>query len=160
MSSAIVEQIQAAMEAEAAASKFYRDSAAKTSSQEGQDLLTQLADFEQSHYDNLAKLKDSLTQGEGYIDYSGTTFRKTEIPEAAKKKVEENIDDVIEILGVAIDAEMKAYDRYSKMAKEAEDPKGRAMFEKFAEEESFHRRILADQHFQLSNRGGIWFYSD
>lgn len=32
------------------------------------------------------------------------------------------------------------------------------MFLKLAEEELLHRRILNDEFYYLSNRGGIWFW--
>ncbi len=156
----VLEAIAGAMELEARAAGFYREAARKASNEAGKILLNQLADFEQSHFDNLKKLRDSLSKGKGFIKYRGTALAHAEIPAEAKKKAEENLDDVLDILGQAIDAESRAHDLYRGMAERTADPKGRAMFLKLAEEETFHRRILSDEYYQLSNKGGIWFYGD
>ena len=160
MSSKVLEAIAAAMEAEAEAAGFYAEAAGKASSEAGTTLLNQLSDFERSHFDSLKKLRDSLSAGRGYIEYKGTAFAPAEIPAKDTKKAEENLDDVLEILGRAIDAEDKAHERYRVMAEQTDDPNGRAMFLKLAEEETFHRRILSDEYYQLSNKGGIWFWGD
>ena len=53
----LMEAIQIAMEAEAKANKFYADSAQKVASEQGKNLLKQLADFEQNHFNRLNELK-------------------------------------------------------------------------------------------------------
>lgn len=50
-----------------------------------------------------------------------------------------------EALEMAIDAEEKAMDRYRGMAKEAEDPETRLLFEQLAREEEGHRKRLSDR---------------
>ncbi|MCR4437760.1 MAG: ferritin family protein [bacterium] len=61
---------------------------------------------------------------------------------------------------MVIEAETQAHERYRSLAAQTEDPQGKAMFEKLAEEEVLHRRILNDEFYYLSNRGGIWFWGD
>ena len=158
----ILEAIDAAMEAEKQANRFYLDAMEKTGSARGRDLLRQLAAFEESHHDKLRELKESLTGSGAYIAYEGTTFASItgEIPIELEEGPDARLDDVLEILRLAIDAETSAHERYRKLAKETENPEGKDMFLKLADEEQLHRRILSDEYYQLSNKGGIWSWGD
>lgn len=154
----ILEAIEIAMEAELKASNFYKEAVSKVTSERGKDLLQQLSDFEQNHYNRLNKLKKSLTEEGKFIEYEGTKFKT--VPSEVKGKIENNKDEVADILIVAIDAETKAYENYSKMANQTNDPKGKDMFFKLADEETLHRRILSDEFYHISNQGGVWVWGD
>ena len=158
----LMEAIQIAMEAEAKANKFYSDSAKKVASEQGKNLLKQLADFEQNHYDKLNKLKKSLEKDGKFIKYEGTQFKsfKIEIAPEGSRKIEPNKEDVLDILGLAIEAETKAHQHYNRMAGETKDKDGKEMFEKLAEEETMHRRILSDEFYQIANSGGMWVWGE
>jgi rubrerythrin len=158
----ILEAIDIAMEAESKARDFYRSAAEKVSNERGKNLLKQLADFEKNHFDRLSELKKSLQGESGFIKYSGTAFEHFSAGSVSEVsgKLEENKSDVLDILGIAIDAEDKAYHRYLEMARNIDDPKGRDMFHQFAEEEKAHRRILSDEFYYMSNKGGLWFWGD
>ncbi len=158
----LLKALDGAMEAERKARAFYLDASKKTSSERGRDLLRQLAAFEQTHFDRLSELKESLT-GEGrYILYEGTDLSSitSEVPAETDQGKEENLENVLGILQVAIDAETEAAARYKKLAEETEDAAGREMFVRFAEEETNHRRILTDEYYHLTNKGGIWQWGD
>ena len=158
----LMEAIQIAMEAEAKANKFYSDSAKKVASEQGKNLLKQLADFEQNHYDKLKRLKKSLEKDGKFIKYEGTQFKsfKIEIAPEGSRKIEPNKEDVLDILGLAIEAETKAHQHYNRMARETKDKDGKEMFEKLAEEETMHRRILSDEFYQIANSGGMWVWGE
>ena len=158
----LMEAIQIAMEAEAKANKFYSDSAKKVASEQGKNLLKQLADFEQNHYDKLKRLKKSLEKDGKFIKYEGTQFKsfKIEIAPEGSRKIEPNKEDVLDILGLAIEAETKAHQHYNRMARETKDKDGKVMFEKLAEEETMHRRILSDEFYQIANSGGMWVWGE
>ncbi len=158
----LMEAIQIAMEAEAKAKKFYSDSAKKVVSEQGKNLLKQLADFEQNHFDKLNELKKSLEKEGKFIKYEGTQFKtfKLEMAPEGSRNLEPNKEDVLDILGMAIDAESKAHQHYKKMAGETKDKDGKAMFEKLAEEETMHRRILSDEYYQIANSGGMWVWGE
>ncbi len=158
----LMEAIQIAMEAEAKANKFYADSAQKVASEQGKNLLRQLADFEQNHYNKLAELKKSLEKESKFIKYDGTQFKifKIEIAPEGSRKIESNKEDVLDILGLAIEAESKAHQHYKRMAGETKDKDGKAMFQKLAEEETMHRRILSDEYYQIANSGGMWIWGE
>ena len=158
----LMEAIDIAMDAESKANKFYSDAATKVSNEKGQNLLTQLADFEQNHYDKLKELKDSLNKVGKFIKYEGTEFKSFKMKSTAEGsgKIEPKKDDVLDILGMAIDAETKAHQHYARMANETSDPDGKEMFEKLADEETMHRRILSDEYYQIANSGGIWVWGE
>jgi rubrerythrin len=156
----ILEAIGIAMEAEKKASAFYTGAIEKVISSRGKNLLKQLADFEQNHYNKLNELKISLKNEGSYIQYSGTHFKKYKALSEASGAIESNKDELSEILNLAIDAETKASEHYGQLADGTKDPIGKEMFQKLAEEEILHRRILSDEFYQMHNRGGLWFWGD
>jgi len=156
----LMEAIEIAMEAEAKANKFYADSAAKVTSGQGKNLLKQLADFEQNHYNKLNDLKKSLAKDGKFLKYKGTKFSPFKASSEISGMIEPNTDEVLDILSMAIDAEEKAHKHYARMADETTDPDGKDMFEKLAEEETMHRRVLSDEFYQISNSGGLWIWGE
>lgn len=155
----ILDAIEIALEAEQKARDFYLDAFNKVSNEQGKDLLKQLADFEQSHFAALTHLKNSLQKEHEYLEYKGTTFKEFK-SKSISKQIEPDKEDVLHILSIAIEAEEKAHHHYIKIAEITVDNKGKDMFLKLADEELIHRRILSDEFYQLSNRGGIWFWGD
>jgi len=153
------EAIEIALVAENKAYEFYLDAFKKVKDERGKDLLKQLADFEQNHFNILTELKESLEKENKYIEYKGTSFVQFKAA-SITKQIEPDKDDVLSILSVAIDAEENANKHYLKMADQTTDAKGNEMFLKLAEEELMHRRILSDEFYQLSNKGGSWFWGD
>ena len=158
----LMEAIQIAMEAEAKANKFYADSAKKVASDQGKNLLKQLADFEQNHYNKLNELKTSLEKEGKFIKYQGTDFKPFTLKVSVEGAgtIEPNKDDVMDILGMAIEAESKAHQHYKRMATETKDKNGKEMFEKLADEETMHRRILSDEFYQIANSSGMWIWGE
>lgn len=158
----LLEAIDIAMDAEMKAHKFYADAVKKVSNERGKNLLQQLAQFEQNHYDKLAELKDSLNKNGKYIAYEGTTFEPFDARAYSgdPAKIEENKADVLDILVLAIDAETEAHEHYKGMAETTADPDGKSMFEKLADEETLHRRILSDEFYSISNKDGVWAWGE
>ncbi len=158
----LMSALDEAMQAEEKARDFYRDALTKVSSGKGKDLLNQLVDFEQNHYDKLMELKKSLASSGTFIAYSGTSFKP--YTSGAKSEVsgdiEPNKDELLQILSLAIEAESMAYKRYRDLADSVQDARGKDMFLKLADEETMHRRILSDEYYQMNNRGGLWFWGD
>jgi len=156
----IVQAIDIAMEAEKKANEFYSDALASVSGEKGKNLLQQLANFEQAHYDALAALKESLKSEGKFISYSGTKFTPFKASSEISGTEELDKEDVSEILVKAIEAENKAFELYRKLADETSDQQGADMFSKLAEEEVMHRRILSDEFYYRNNSGGVWFWGD
>lgn len=155
----IQEAIEIAMVAELRDNAFYKDASTKVSNEQGKDLLEQLANFEQSHYNKLMELKSSLKERDEYVDYEGTKFAPASAPveTSTEAGVMANKEDVISILKLAINSEQAAYERYKHLSAQTNDPKGKEMFRKLAHEEELHRRILSDEFYQISNNGAwVW----
>ncbi|UCC63433.1 MAG: ferritin family protein [Anaerolineae bacterium] len=158
----VMDALKIAMDSEQKARQFYLDAKEKVSDGEAYNLLSQLAAFEQHHYDKLAALCDSLSQDKGYIAYTPPDVALPAVShgvEGSRTAKEHNLETVIGVLTAAIDAEKSARSRYEELAEQTADPNGRAMFRQLAEEEHTHYRILSDELYNLSNRG-LWIWAE
>ena len=145
--------IELAMEAERQARMMYSKGVEVTSHPRGKELFRQLADFEQSHYDHLKRLRDSLTGSGRSIDDGGTSTAPSRGEVTGEVEGEPRKQEVLDILNQAIEAEREAQSRYADLARRTPDPAGRAMFRKLSEEEGLHLRILNDEYFHIANQG-------
>jgi rubrerythrin len=153
----VLDAIQIAMEAEQKAAAFYADAAQKTTNLLGQELFSQLAEFERYHYSKLASLEKSLRDEGAFIEYGGREMTLS-VPSEVDSK-EANKMSVMEIITLAINAERDAEKRYTTLAGQTADPDGQAMFKRLAEEEHTHYRILSDEYYNLNNHG-VWVWSE
>jgi rubrerythrin len=157
----IEEALDIAMAAELKAQAFYAQAAVEVTDPRGRDLLGRLAAFEQYHYQRLSELARSLQEDGEFIVYetrSVEQFAPMEgVGETAGTPLAK-LEGEASILGTAIENEKVAGERYRLLAEETTDAKGRAMFRDLANEERLHQRILEDEFFSLSNRGG-WAWS-
>lgn len=156
----LMDAIRIAMEAEVNARNFYQNAAGKVSDERGRDLLQQLADFEKAHFEKLTELKESLDATGSFVEYGGMEFQKkvfnvTEID----GRIETNKDEILDILKLAIDSEKNAKEAYLGLSDKVEDPKGKEMFRRLAQEEDLHWKILNDEFYNLLNRG-VWTWGD
>ncbi len=157
------EALDIAMEAELKAQAFYAQAAVEVQDAHGRDLLGRLAAFEQYHYQMLSKLARSLAEEGRFIAYQPRTVEQF-MPIVGRGEGDAVAggtplpQDVPSILGLAIDNEKIAGERYRALAEETADPDGQDMFRKLANEEKIHQRILEDEFFSLSNRG-VWGWS-
>ena len=159
--STMLDSLIAAMAAEQKASEFYRDAATKAQSPRGKNLLEQLADFERGHFLALEELHQSIAGSGEKVTYEGREFEPVPAEATgAEASKETNLNEVFEVLRLAIQAENDAHARYLKMAKATDDPDARALLEKLAAEETMHRRILSDEFYQLNNSGGQWVWME
>jgi len=119
-------------------------------------LFEQLAEFERHHYDQLVALEESLREQGAFVDYEPREWIST--PPAEVKEFEEpNRTSMVEIVLAAMDFEKEAEDRYVALAEGVTDPAGKAMFERLAEEERKHYRILKEAYWSLNNHG-VWVW--
>ena len=156
-----IDAITIAMDAELKAHNYYSQSAQKVTNPKGKEMLNQLAALELNHYNYLKNLLSSLKEGNGWIPYSGTHLSKgSQSPEAKDSSGDEKTkDDVLSVLSKAIEDEKKACAYYTKLAEETDDPSGKEMLKKLAEEEKLHAKILGDQWYGLNNQG-VWLWGD
>jgi rubrerythrin len=154
------EALDIAMEGELRARTFYAQAAEFVQDERGRDLLGRLAAFEQHHWNKLSELAQSLHVSGRYIDYEPRTvdqFSPFAGGEATGTELAE-LKDEASILGRAIDLEKIAGQRYRVLSDHTGDEAGRAMFQRLAEEEHVHQRILEDEFYSLSNQGK-WAWS-
>lgn len=148
--------IELAMASEKEAEAFYRRAADASADPRGKSMFRQLADFENSHYLNLQRLRGQLG-GAPFDGYAGTAFLP-EKPAAAPVALSDlQIKTDTEAIALAITAEKKAREAYLNLEKQAVSPVVKNMFAKLAAEEELHRKVLEDQFYALSNQGHwIW----
>jgi rubrerythrin len=146
--------LQEAMKSELEAKKFYNDAAIKAQSKAGKKFFHELAEFENNHYERLKKMIQAHHENQDYIKEKESQSDLIIKPEI-KGEFEPNKDEIIDIINLAIDAEKKAQERYSKIAEIIHDENGKKIFNRLALEERNHQRILEDEFYQLSNNGVI-----
>jgi len=151
--------VSVAVQREKDAYLFYTDAAKKTSSERGKDMFTQLAAFELNHYKKMIHLYHSLNKSGTWVSYAGQKALKPSrtIEEVQGEKDSHQND--IDALTMAIKKEEDARTLYTEMAEKTNDPTGKTMMKKLADDEEIHRRILNDQLYALSNRG-LWVWAE
>jgi rubrerythrin len=154
----ILKAIQTALRAERAARLFYLKAADKASNAKGKALLLELADFEAHHEQKLMELVKSLGAAK-FIPYDGKELLTPRAEGGGVSQKEANPQEMADVLGMAIDTEKKAQARYQRLANSTADPMGKAMFERLAQEEAMHHRILSDEFYTLSNKG-LWVWAE
>jgi len=143
-----------AMESELEAKKFYEDASIKAQSQAGKKLFRELAEFEQNHYERVKNIIESRTNNMG-IQTSDMTTQDISIKPEIEGEIESNKDEIISVLNMAIDAEIKAEERYIRIADLFDDEASKKIFFNLSQDERNHKRILEDEIYQLSNKGTI-----
>jgi len=118
----------------------------------GKQLFVQLSEFEKFHYDQLIRLENSLEQSGDYINYAWKEFPQPPLFEI-KAAQEPNTKNVVSIISGAIEQEKQAEKSYTEQASQSMEQKGHDMFNRLAEEEHKHYRILMDVYWNLNNLG-------
>jgi rubrerythrin len=149
-----LDAIRLASEAERAAAAFYNEAAKKTANPLGRELLEQLAEFERYHHTQLQDLEDSLCSDGACIMYEGRELAFP-VPDEVERIKEADKMSAMGIIESAIEIKRKAERRYAALADKTDDPDGRAMFERLAEEELSNRQILQGAYWSLNDRG-VW----
>jgi rubrerythrin len=150
----VLEAIQIAKDAEQKAAAFYSKAAKDLAHPIGRKLLGELAEFEQHHYAKLVELENSLREKGAFIAYEGKGM-KTRPTSRSEITVEKAPRQAMEVITLALDAEQQAEKRYNELAEKTTDVAAHEMFQKLAEEEHMHYRILRDAYWNLNNRG-VW----
>jgi len=155
---AVLDALAQAMDQELKAREFYWRAAEKIADPRGRDLLRQLADFEDHHYQSLKAHYEALASGQAPPSYEAREISPgLEAGQASRET--RSLETVMDVLTIAIGDEEAARARYEAWAAEATTPNTQALFHRLAHEESVHARILNDEFYSLSNRG-IWLWGD
>ena len=155
----LMESLDRAIAAEKEAQAFYLSAAERTDDAAGAAMFRELAAFEAHHQEHLEALKSSLTDRDRWIQYPPRKLDKAPTGEAGGRRAVGDHADALEALRLAIVAEEKAEAEYKNLANQADDTAGKQMFERLAEEEAMHRKVLDDQYYALSNKG-LWMWGD
>ena len=153
-----IEIVKVALEAEKDAYQAYSKAAKKTTNPKGRDMFQQLSEFEMNHYQKLKDLLKSLQEKGEWIPYGGISLKKKAIPKTPKLDGREQATDT-DALKMAIREEKKSQAYYRSMAELTKDPLGRDMYNRLADEEALHERLLNDQYYSLHNTG-FWSWGD
>ena len=143
-----------AMKSELEAKKFYKDASIKAQSQAGKKLFNELAEFEQNHYNRVKNIIESRTNNMK-IQTPEVTTQDISVKPEIKGEIESNKDEIITVLNMAIDAELKAQERYRRIANLFDDEESKKIFFNLSQDERNHQKILEDEIYQLSNKGVI-----
>ena len=143
-----------AMKSELEAKNFYIDASKKAQSQAGRKLFKELAEFEQNHYERVKSIIESRTKNME-IQITNVVTQDISIKSEIEGEFESNKDEIITVLNMAIDAEIKAQERYERIADLFDDEKSKKIFFNMSLDERNHQRILEDEIYQLSNKGTI-----
>jgi len=143
-----------AMNKELEAKKFYNNAASKAQSKAGKKLFNELANFEQNHYDKVKEIIESRNKD---IDITVNSEAQDilSIKSEIEGEFEPNKDEIATVINLAINAEIKAQERYNKIAQLMSDSESKKIFQNLAQDERNHQRILEDEFYHLSNKGTI-----
>jgi rubrerythrin len=153
----LLDAVRVVKENERIASASYADAAQRINNPVGKKLFEQLSEFEKFHYEQVTALETSLEESNEFINYEGKEFPLPPVFEI-KAAQEPNTKSVMQIISAAIDLEKQAEKAYTDLASISEDPRGHAMFNRLADEEHKHYRILLDTYWSLNNLG-TWSWS-
>ncbi len=144
----------AAMGSEMIAKEFYLEAAAKAKSKAGKQLFAELAEMEQAHYENVRRIINARETGLA-ISMPPPGKQLPALKGEIEGEFEPNKDEIVEVLNRGINAEKKANARYRTIADQINDPVGKELFARFAEDERRHQGLLEAEYYQISNKGTI-----
>jgi rubrerythrin len=129
-----------AMQMEKDGERFYRELAAKASSEGVRAVLTMLADEEDKHYRTIQAIRSEEGEMEevDVLDRAKNIFRRMK---EFGEKFETDIDQ-IELYKKAMEIEKKSIDFYLDRADQVEKPRQKQLFQRLAEEEKKHCRLM------------------
>ena len=146
--------LEEALDSELKAKEFYLNAHNKAKSKSGKQLFKELAEFEQNHYDRVKEIIEDQTGGK-ILNESKIKSKNIQIKPEIEGEFEPNKDEIVTVINLAIDAEIKAQERYTKIAKLMSDEESKKIFQNLAQDERNHQRILEDEFYHLSNKGTI-----
>ena len=143
-----------AMNSEIKAKEFYLKASLKAQSNAGKNLFNELANFEHEHYEKVKEIIEALSNDKE-IFCNEPCKEIMSVKSEVKGEIEENKDEIINLLNLAIESEKDAQQRYKTISETIEDEEGKKIFDILAQEERNHQRILEDEIYQMSNKGVI-----
>lgn len=140
---AIIDAIMQAMELEKETFDLYVKAEHKTFNPAGKRIFKWLAKTEESHYNKLSELYNSLHESGRWVFYGGSGF-ELEPAGADEHQVSFDTDD-IEALKIAQDIEKRGMAYYEELIAKTSDPDGKAMLGTLRDEEVEHLRVINEK---------------
>ena len=157
--------VQQGMEMERQGHGFYMQQAARTGDARGKTMFVALAQDELAHLTVLKGQYESLSRTGAWKEWSQTEPAKDRAADAptlfprtpveAQKAVKADAGD-LDALRFGISIEDKSYQFYSGLAEKATEAVSRSLFQRLANEEDGHRKLLQDTFDYLDDPEG-WF---
>jgi rubrerythrin len=143
----MLDAIMRAMELEKETFDFYTKAEHKTFNLAGKRIFKWLAKTEESHYNKLNELYNSLHESGRWVFYGGSTFDLAPAG-AAEQQVTFDTDDIA-ALEIAQGIEQRGISYYEEMIAKAHDPDGKSMMETLRNEEIEHLRVVTEKLAEL-----------
>lgn len=137
---------------------FYLQAADRVLDERGERTLRALADDEQRHEQMIVRQLHALEGGETYVLLPDLEVPAIDLDRRvfAPERREIDVDsDVMQILHVALDNEIRSYDLYRAAAQRTADEAGAQMYRWLASAELTHANLLMMNYEAISN-GGSW----
>jgi len=136
--------------------EFYEECAANTSHQDLKKVFLELAEEEKKHENIVRQLKENKDVDEveaGILPKAKEVFKKISenMPGGDNVMGEEQVD----VYKKAVNLETKSYEFYQERAKEADSELVKNTFNRLAEEEKKHERII-DSIIEMVDRPNTW----
>ncbi len=148
----LLDAIRVVKENERFASASYWDAARKIQHPAGRTVFEELSRFEEYHYQHLTALEKALEADGSFIKYEGRELQLPPLMDVPAVK-NANHKDSITIIAQAIELEENAKKAYTDIAEKIDDPRGKQMFKRLAEEEYKHYLFLIEAYWSVSYLG-------
>jgi rubrerythrin len=159
----LVDAIQIALEAEKRSAAMYKEAAENATDKVIEGLFSSLSAFEQHHYEKVTELAETLAKKGKYIVYEGYSLpipAQAEIPisDEASATLKAGKPSMMSVLTLAQEVEAQAVKRYNSLSERALDSDGKNTFDKLAQEEQKHLKLMTEVYWNVNDRG-IWAWS-
>lgn len=160
----LIDPVEIALVMERDGLAFYLESAEKVSNEFIKNLLISLAKDEEDHYNTFKNIYDSFKKTSNWpedVKIAASQDSKAIFKEYADKNRSEVKDakDEMDIVKMALDIEKKSFNFYKKLSGEIEENNIKMFFEKLAEVENDHYKLL-DDTYQFLNNPADWFVKE
>ncbi|MDZ7261016.1 MAG: ferritin family protein [candidate division KSB1 bacterium] len=142
--------------------EFYQNAAKRTKHPKSQEIFRTLAKEEQHHLDMVKQQYQSLSGGQGWINFYKSVKEDIGSGKSLFPKGKEGLEKAVgprttelEALAFALEIEDKSHEWYQNSASETQDEAGKNMYLFLADEERRHFELLM-LHYESIIRMGDW----
>ena len=157
---AALKALDRAIELEVKGREFYLEAAKRTTDPKGARMFHSLADDEVLHQNILRRQVESLTEGKGWVSPKGMAEVEADLQTLlfpAGAEIDETVGPgttEMDALLFAIKIENDSFNLYLNLAKAAEDPNAKRMYEYLVDAERTHFDLLMLNYESIASMGG------